>query len=81
LLAKYALQKIDVLKLDIETSEKQLFANNFESWLPKVRTIIIELHDNAEKGCSKVFFEAIHQSFANYNLSVKGENIIIEQVC
>lgn len=78
LMEKHAIDYIDVLKIDIETSEKQLFRNNFEGWLPKVKLIIIELHDWIEKGCSKPFFEAINKSFESYKYSHKGGNVLIE---
>ncbi len=74
----FGLTAIDVLKIDIEASEKELFSKNYEEWLPKVRMIIIELHDWLEPGCSKVFFEAINKSYRNYRYSVSGENTIIE---
>ncbi|HUR66491.1 MAG TPA: FkbM family methyltransferase [Chitinophagaceae bacterium] len=74
---KYSLPCIDILKLDIETSEKQVFAENFEEWLPKIRIVLIELHDWIEKGCSKAFFTAINRSFRDYFYSAKGENVLI----
>jgi len=78
LMETYGLKKIDVLKIDIETTEKELFLKNYEDWLPKVGMIIIELHDWLKPGCSKVFFEAINKSYRNYSYSVWGENTIIE---
>jgi FkbM family methyltransferase len=78
LLKKYGIQRIDLLKLDIETSEKQLFASHYADWLPLVDTLIIELHDWMEPGCSRPFFHAINECFADYTLAIKGENIIIE---
>jgi len=78
LMEKFGLKTIDVLKIDIETSEKRVFLENYEIWLPKVRMIIIELHDWLEPGCSTVFVEAIDKMFVNYSTSVKGENTIIE---
>jgi FkbM family methyltransferase len=77
LMEKYALSQIDVLKIDIETSEKQLFSGNYEAWLPRVKTIIIELHDGMLSGCSKTFFEAINRTFNDYEMKTKGENVII----
>lgn len=77
LMKKYNLDYIDVLKIDIETSEKQLFSENYETWLPKVRTVIVELHDWIEPGCSKPFFMAINNAFSNYTFACKGENVII----
>ena len=78
LMEKFGLKTIDVLKIDIETSEKEVFLKNYEDWLPKVRMIIIELHDWLEPDCSSVFFEAINKMFVHYSTSVKGENTIIE---
>ncbi len=78
ILEKYALTKIDILKVDIETSEKQLFSENFDNWLNKVRTIVIELHDKIEEGCSKPFFKAINQCFERYSFSISRENIVID---
>ena len=77
LMKKYSLDRIDVLKIDVETSEKQLFTSQYETWLPKVKTIIIELHDAMLPGCSKTFFEAINKTFNDYEMKTKGENVII----
>jgi FkbM family methyltransferase len=77
LIKKYSLNHVDILKLDIETSEKQVFAENFEEWLPKIKVLLIELHDWIEKGCSKPFFTAINKCYQDYSFSAKGENVII----
>ncbi len=77
LMQKYQWDYIDVLKMDIESSEKQLFSENYEMWLPKVKVLIIELHDWMEKGCSRTFFEAINKTIPRYTYSVMGENTII----
>jgi len=65
---------IDVLKIDIEGSEKEVFTSDYEYWLPRTRYIIIELHDHIRKGSSKAFFEALVRY--NFSTTVKGENII-----
>ena len=80
LLEKHGIEQIDVLKIDIETSEKQLFADNYKDWLPKVKMIVIELHDSLENGCSKSFFSAINTVFTNYKFSMQGESIIIQNL-
>lgn len=77
LINKYSIDRIDILKLDIETSEKVLFSNNYENWLPKTKMIIIELHDWMEEGCSKPFFTAINKTFNKYQYQIIGENTII----
>lgn len=38
---------VDLLKVDIEGSELQLFGRGVERWLPRVRNLLIELHGEA----------------------------------
>jgi FkbM family methyltransferase len=48
---------IDILKIDIEGSELELFrSESTRDWLPKVRNIAIELHS---EDCEKAFFDAL----------------------
>lgn len=65
---------IDLLKIDIEGSEKDVFMDGYESWLPCTKYIIIEMHDHMKKGASKSVFKAI----SNYNFSFKSrrENLL-----
>ena len=65
---------IDLLKIDIEGSEKMVFENNYEDWLPRVKILIIELHDRMVAGASASVFKAIgHYDFSFY---IKGENLV-----
>lgn len=70
-------ESIDILKLDIETSEKQLFMSNYSDWLPKIKMIIIEFHDFMEPDTSRPFFIAINECIKSYSISCSGENIVI----
>lgn len=72
LMKKFDIEFIDILKIDIEGSEKEVFENC--DWLDKVGMIIIELHDRMKKGCSMSLFKAI--SKYNYDLELSGENLI-----
>ncbi len=74
LMAEFNFPKIDILKLDIEGSEKEVFEENFETWLPKTKILIIELHDALKPGCSRSVFNAIGKY--DFSFSIKGENII-----
>lgn len=66
---------IDLLKIDIEGSEKELFgASNIDEWLCKVRVLIIELHDRMKLGSSDAFFRAM--SKYNWHFILSGENLI-----
>ena len=75
LMAEFQLSSIDLLKIDIEGSEKELFAENCIPWLSKVDCVIIELHDWFRPGCASSFFRAINKR--EYSLSFKGENLTV----
>src|ERR1700739_3630747 len=38
--------RISILKMDIEGAEQVVFSEGYESWLPKVDNLLIELHDD-----------------------------------
>lgn len=52
---------IDILKIDIEVAEKELFEDNYKSWLPKVKVIYPETHDRMITKCSFTVINAINQ--------------------
>jgi FkbM family methyltransferase len=54
----YGLEKIDLLKLDIEGSEKEVFTNA-APWIGYVEAICLELHDRFKAGCSRAFYKAV----------------------
>jgi len=66
---------IDILKIDIEKAEKEVFSRNFEIWLNKVRNIVIELHDEESE---EIFFKALAPY--TYNLSRSGELTICKNI-
>ena len=72
----FSIDEIDILKIDIEGSEKQMFKDNYSGWMNKSKLIIIELHDRMQKGTAKAFFDALHPY--DYQLEMKGENIFCE---
>jgi FkbM family methyltransferase len=60
--------RIDILKVDIEGSELDVFSHHSSSWLSAVGNICIELHG---ADCERVFFEAL--SGFDYVLQRSGE--------
>jgi FkbM family methyltransferase len=62
------LDQIDILKVDIEGSEADLFAEGASAWLAHVRHIAIELHG---PDCAARFFAAL-EGF-DYQTSASGE--------
>jgi FkbM family methyltransferase len=60
--------EIDLLKIDIERSELELFSRNTSAWLPRIRNVCIELHGS---DCEEVFFKAL--SGHSYDMSSSEE--------
>ena len=54
ILHDFNFEKVDILKIDIEGSEKEVF-ENCSNWIGKINSIIIELHERTKKGCNKSF--------------------------
>lgn len=65
---------LDVLKIDVEGSEKYIFEGNTERWLPQVRQLIIEVHDNTVPGASRSVFAAL--STYNFRFEHRKENLL-----
>jgi FkbM family methyltransferase len=76
LLERFQIDDIDLLKLDIEGSEHDLFASRTEEWLDRVRTIAIELHDRFRPGCAQSFYSAL--AGRKFIQELRGENIFVK---
>lgn len=62
---------IDVLKIDIEGSEKEVFENSVR-WIDRVGMIAVELHDRFKSGCSS----SVYSATKDFEVSrPKGETI------
>lgn len=68
---------IDILKIDIEGAEIQLFSKNTEPWINRVNVIIIELHDRNVPDCTKTVLGAIDDEI--WNRSVSGEKMVLSR--
>jgi FkbM family methyltransferase len=66
---------IDILKLDIEGAERELFQDGCEEWLVRVKMIIIELHDRTVPGCSRAFYSKLCQM--PFQQEIRGENVFV----
>ena len=51
-------ENIDLLKLDIEGAEREIFGTGDLDWMNRTRAIIIELHDRFRPGCEAAFLSA-----------------------
>lgn len=58
ILERFGIDRISLLKIDIEGSELELFTGDVR-WIERVGAIAIELHDAWRPGCGDAFFRAI----------------------
>jgi FkbM family methyltransferase len=73
ILRDHGLDKIDLLKLDIEGAEKELFSEP-GPWLSQVDAICVELHDWFKAGCTRNFFAAV----GDFGVEAwRGENVLV----
>lgn len=65
--------RIDILKMDIEGAEKEVFEGDAERWLGRVDLLILELHERFKPGCE----QAVASRVAHYphDVQARGENV------
>jgi FkbM family methyltransferase len=68
------LTTLDIVKLDIEGAEKEVFSQHTEEWLPYTRVLIIEMHDHLIPGCSQSVFTAITKY--DFRCEISWENLV-----
>lgn len=66
---------IDVLKMDIEGSEIELFLRDYEAWSHKVGALVIELHPKIDTRGAGLLFNVFANR--NFDLKYKGENLVL----
>ena len=74
LISRSKYDKIDILKIDIEGAESIVFSRNFEGWINKVSTFVIELHG---KECKEIFYRALNPS--SFSFGCSGELTIAQR--
>lgn len=77
LMNQFSMDFIDILKVDIEGAEYELFEKGYESWLDKVGLIIIETHDRFKPNSEAMVRNALKGRFTE--LPLKGENLFFKK--
>jgi len=55
IMTDHNLSKINILKIDIEGAEKEVFSDT-SAWIEKIDSLIIELHERMKAGCTLSFY-------------------------
>lgn len=83
IMKNYDLAKIDILKIDIEGAEKEVFIDT-SRWIEKVDSIIIELHERMKAGCNRSFYsgsDGFEEEWSQgENVYLSRGNCIVERV-
>lgn len=78
IMSRFNLDRIGLLKIDIEGAEKEIFSAPDLNWLDRVDRIAIELHDIFKPGCGDAFFKAMSRSAWTYRFY--GEVVFCERI-
>lgn len=70
-MALHAIERIDILKIDVEGAEREVFMDP-SRWIDKVDNLIVELHDRMKEGCVASFNNGARGFDVEWS---RGENI------
>ncbi len=59
LLRMFAFPQIDILKIDIEGGEYEVFRDGVDEWIDRIGVILVEAHDRLRPGCADVIRRAL----------------------
>jgi FkbM family methyltransferase len=65
---------IDILKIDVEGAELELFSKGSRSWLDAVGMVLVETHDRFRPGSHQAVLDALSEGFKQAPAS--GENLV-----
>jgi FkbM family methyltransferase len=63
LIKEFQLIELDLVKLDIEGSERNVFEKDFTEWLSKTKEIIVEIHPHLHPECETNVLNALNNDF------------------
>ena len=70
IVVKNKINRIGLLKLDIEGSESKVFADNYQDWITITDNILVEIHNWINKDANKIVMAALDK---NYSYKMAGE--------
>ena len=78
LLRQAGIETVDILKVDIERAERELFSHGAADWLSNVNLIVIETHDRFRPGSEAAVRQALDRRFAER--PPRGENLFFRRL-
>jgi FkbM family methyltransferase len=75
LLEEFSLPAVNILKMDVEGAEHEIFSDS-AAWIERVDAIIIELHDRIKKGCGSSLYRGARGFEHRWT---RGENMYLSR--
>jgi FkbM family methyltransferase len=75
LMARAGFEWVDVIKMDVEGAEREIFSRGAEEWLNRVGAIYIETHDRFAPGSTQALCHAL--AGRRFDVELRGENLLI----
>jgi len=66
----FDLEYIDLIKIDIEGSEYEIFKNDSDIWIEKTKIVAVEIHESLKPGATKLIHSTLQDKF---EMSTLGE--------
>ncbi|MBS1191420.1 MAG: hypothetical protein H6R10_3212 [Rhodocyclaceae bacterium] len=73
IMAEQGIDHVDILKVDIEGAEREVFADP-SAWIGKVDALIVELHERLKSGCNRSFYNGTRGFDQEW---WQGENVFV----
>lgn len=73
LIREFGLDHVDILKVDIEGAEREVFADT-SGWLDRVDAMVVELHERLKYGCNRSFYNGSNGFDHEW---VRGESVVL----
>lgn len=77
IMEKYNIKEVDILKVDIEGAEKQLFSESCKQWIGNVKCIIVESPDGDTPMTTIQMFKQFDEANYLFNTYIHGENLVL----
>lgn len=79
ILKEFGFAELDILKIDIEGAEKEVFSNT-SGWVKQTNALIVELHERMKEGCNRSFYNGSngfsHEWMVGENVYLSRGNIL-----
>lgn len=77
---EFRLNKIDILKMDIEGSEKECLLSPKIEWLERTKYLLMEIYENIHPGLTQQVSNKIESLPSSFVTSKSGEYTVIKNI-